>query len=116
MPIAYPREQLLSLCRYLDGLWTDLDKEHRRLRPNGSEIAVGGAHMDSFFRMCFIEGVQEGVRKGYDPKKSIQTGKDRSREAVKIWNSRREYQVRRSEETAFGLENLVWSFLQRPFP
>lgn len=51
--------------------------------------------MDSFFRAEAIAGVQRLLRQGRGLNEAIENGIRDGKEAIRIWNSRREWQVHR---------------------
>jgi hypothetical protein len=53
--------------------------------------------MDLFFRMEAVRGVMTSLRGGKSLREAVADGKTASEVAVKIWNGRREWQVRRWE-------------------
>ncbi len=90
---------------------------HHRNAPTGGRTPVGGGEwMDSFFKMQALRGLQGGLRKGMSLSRSLDLGKEESKRAVEIWNSQREYQVHRCEQTAWSyLENFVLRFKKISF-
>jgi len=99
-------ESTLALLRALGEAHAVELSHHNALRPPPGTLAVGGAHMDPFFRMEALDGVMEALRAGVDVNGAIAAGKQRSTVTVRLWNSCREYQVHRSAET-------VWRFTER---
>ena len=83
----------------------ELDTEYLRLNalsqdaaPRGGSIPVGGGDwMDYFFKAEAVHGMLSSLRHRKTYKQSFANGCAASRGAIKIWNSRREYQVRRWE-------------------
>jgi len=89
------REVLFGEMRKIDKIIEKLRQKYMELSPKYGEIAVGGAHMDSFFEMVEYEGFLRGLRKGNDPSFSLKLGlKDRQAAIIK-WNRQREWQVHR---------------------
>lgn len=84
------RKQLLAT---LDE-WT---ARHHACAPRGIPVG-GGDWMDSFFRMEALAAAVGSLRKGCSISAAILSGKLAAREAVRKWNKRREYQVRRWDQ------------------
>lgn len=80
---------------------------HRKNAPVGIPVG-GGEWMDSFFKLEGLDGIMLALRKLKPIEVALSEGKQQSTEAVKIWNSRREWQVHRHKETAWTyLENIL---------
>ena len=87
-----------------DRLVRAIEEEYRRLlrrqeahAPRSGEIPIGGGEwMDSHFKAEGLRGVLAGLRAGKGILEAIEEGVDTYLTAVLIWNSRREYQVRRT--------------------
>lgn len=108
---------MITLSDQYKTLLMSLGKEYQRLNDiyksnaplYGTIPAGGGEWMDSFFRMEAIRGCTSALSKGESIEDAIVAGKEASTDAVRIWNSRREYQVRRWDGTSHSwLENLVY--------
>lgn len=105
--------------RLMDKYQEALDVSNRNA-PRGGAIPVGGGDwMDYFFRSEAIMGVVESLRrKNGSLKDAMEDGKKRAEEAVKIWNSRREFQVHRStcwiEDYLRGVFRLINLSLRTP--
>ena len=90
-------EAVYSVMRLIGTEADRADAEHLRLRPRYGEIAVGGAHMDPFFRSEALNGLLRALRTGANPTDAIIVGNAEANLAIKIWNkSRRDYQVHRA--------------------
>lgn len=113
MPKIPPKFDRMALLRSLGVEYDRLNKIHSESAPKGGDIPAGGGDwMDSFFRMEGVRGVMTALRAGKTVDYAIQFGKDVSTLAVKIWNGRREYQVRRWEETGHSfIERTVRKYL-----
>lgn len=93
---------LIGLGKVYDALY---EKHSAELRAIGNRNVMGGGEwLDLFIRMEGIRGLQTALRSGNTLEYSIKFGKSTSSIAVKIWNTRREYQVHRWEET-------TWDFI-----
>lgn len=103
-------EATCELLRFLDSHYQEAMNRHLELRPVYPDIEVGGEHMDPFFVAEAIRECMGALRRGATVEDAIKEGETASTAAVKIWNSRRGFQVHRWENTAharlFGLVNL----------
>jgi hypothetical protein len=91
-----------KLIARLEEIRQKLWERHRAAAPLSGCIPVGGGEwVDTFFRLEAIDGCLRVLRAGRTLSEAVSAGKEASREAVKKWNQRREYQVHRWEETAF---------------
>jgi len=74
----------------------------RRLMPRYDEVALGGAHMDPFFKGNAIEEFLRALRKGHAPDTAAIFAKAAARDSVRTWNRQRggDYQTHRWESTA----------------
>lgn len=97
MPLTLDRRH--ELLRLLDEEHLRQNKEHRKLSPRNGEIPVGGAHMESFFRMEGVGGIIQALRDGQGILEAVAHGKAIASFAVRLWNGRREWQVHRWEKT-----------------
>ena len=107
MPLL--KSKLYSILRNMDVEYQKLDERHRESQPKNNSIPVGGGDwMDTFFRMEALRGTMSALRSGKSIPKAIEDGKAVSEISVRIWNGRREWQVRRWVETAHAyLERTV---------
>lgn len=117
MPLT--TESRHALTRLLDDEYMRIHDLHYKAAPRnadglGSGIPVGGGDwMDTFFKMEAIRGVISELRQGKDIDTATATGKVLSEIAIRIWNGRREYQVRRWEQCCHDfIERLVWRLLE----
>lgn len=89
----------MEALKQISSILDQWNERHRKETPQG--VAVGGGEwMDSFFKVEGLSGIVESLRDGADLDFALEWGKIRARKAVKIWNSRREYQVHRWVNTA----------------
>lgn len=108
-PKAFPNSDLII---YLDTEYQKLMDEHYRQAPKPNTIPVGGSWMDYLFKAEALRGCIGALRQKKSIEEAIVEGETVSEISVKIWNSRREYQVQRWEKTASAyLRGLVSSYL-----
>lgn len=89
-----------DLMRFLDDEYQKLHDRYYRSAPQGGTIPAGGGDwMDCHFRMEAIRGCVGALRRKKPLEEAIAEGEAVSEIAVKLWNTRREYQVRRWEKT-----------------
>ena len=74
---------------------------HRELSPRYGEVAVGGAHMDSFFRAEGIRGLCSAVNRGLSVSEAVEAGNQRAKEAIQKWNARKgvDFTIKRWEDS-----------------
>lgn len=104
-----PLYDRMRVLRDLDAEYMRLSDIHYRNAPRNGAIPVGGGEwMDTFFRMEGVRGMIRCLRNGLSLRKALDHGKVASEIAVRLWNSNREYQVHRWDQTCHDyLETLV---------
>lgn len=109
MPLTKKRR--FEMLRKLDNKYLDLNEKHYNNAPRGGSLPIGGGEwMDTFFRMEALRGMMNALRDGKSLNESVSDGKAVSEIAVKIWNTRREWQVHRYIKTAHSyLDRVVRS-------
>jgi hypothetical protein len=60
--------------------------ENIRLRPFAGEVAVGGAHMDPFFRYEALRAFVRSVEGGYTRDEAVAAGNEAANFAIRKWN------------------------------
>ena len=93
------RETVFALMRDIDHVAERANEQHMQLRPEYGEIAVGGAHMDPFFRCEGLRGLLRGLRDGMTPSDAARAGNDAANYAIGRWNASREWQVHRAMDS-----------------
>jgi hypothetical protein len=71
--------------------------ESRSLTPRGGSVAIGGAYFDPFVKGESLAAFLRGLHAGSTAQQAAEIAKAFARESVKIFNTDREYQTRRSE-------------------
>jgi hypothetical protein len=113
MPI--PRQKRFAILRSLGDVLDEVERRHRREAPRGGATPVGGGEwMDTFFKIEALQSLIRCLREGKTPSKSLVIAKEASRKAVRVWNSRREWQVHRWEETAFIWIERTYAKIKEP--
>ncbi len=93
-------ELLYAAMREIDAQSMKYEHEHRRLSPPYGSVAVGGAHMDPFFRAEGLRGFLRGLRDKKSPEEAEQMGCEAGAFAINKWNnSRLDYVVHRWEKS-----------------
>lgn len=106
-----PRLTRHKLLILLDDEYQRLYEFHMSQAPKNNTIPVGGGSwMDSFFRCEGIRGCMNALRRGKSVEESLKEGVSVAAIAVKLWNSKREYQVHRWENC---VEAYLVSLIQR---
>lgn len=102
------RPQLIEISQEADRA----DAQHRALSPPYGSIAVGGAHMDPFFRSEALRAfIHAAAINPCTPADAVQAGNEAANFAVKKWNaSRGDYQVHRALN---GEESHLWHIARR---
>lgn len=101
------QEQLIEVSLEADRCYD----QHRTLMPPYGSIAVGGAHMDPFFRHESLRALIKSAYAGDTPKEQVAKGNEAANFAIKKWNnSRRDYQVHRALN---GEESHLWDIVRR---
>lgn len=117
IPKAYRerrREGYFPLMRRLDEEYQKLSDAHYRAAPKGGSVAVGGGEwVDTFFKMEAIRGCLTALRNLKNLSEAVEEGKAVSSIAVQLWNQKREFQVRRWEETSHAFLIQLVSRLQK---
>lgn len=112
-PEAYGASQQLEAMFVKIAGW---EAAYETLAPRPGEIAVGGEHMDTQFRIQAYRGVLLALVSGKDLTAAIDAGKERVRAWVREWNAKREWQVHRSLETCDPLlEDLHRAFAKATY-
>lgn len=83
---------------------------HSSAAPRNGIAVGGGDWMDSFFKMEAVRMMLSTIRAGKPLVEVERYGKDAATIAVKLWNDRREYQVRRWEQCC---DDFVDSLIRR---
>ncbi len=87
MELPEDRRQLVyAAMRWIGGRAGEAEREHNRLRPGYSEVAVGGAHMDSFFKSQVLHKFLDGLRAGQQPGVAARYAKEEGQFCVRKWN------------------------------
>ncbi len=111
MPHLYKlsKSRRYDLLRWLDKKYQELNNKHYLMAPTNGCIPVGGGDwMDLFFKMEALRGMMGGLRSGKSVTASVNDGKAVSEIAIKIWNTKREWQVKRWEKSAHTfLESVI---------
>lgn len=94
-----PKERRIAL-KILQNEYDSLAERHNKAAPRGGALPVGGGDwMDCFFRMEGVRGALSALGRKVSLPEAIKEGKMVSEIAVRIWNQRREWQVRRWDKT-----------------
>ncbi len=76
----------------------EANEQHRALSPPYGQIAVGGAHMDPFFRSEALNGFLRALSNGADPMSAVEIGNTDANYAIEKFNKSRgnDYVVHRA--------------------
>ena len=90
-------EAVLEVMRDIRREADRANDEHRKLLPPFGSIAVGGAHMDPFFRSEALCGFLRALGNRKSVPEAIEAGNVDANFAITKWNqSRKDYQVHRA--------------------
>lgn len=78
-----------STMRRIGGRADKAEREHNNLRPGYGEVAVGGAHMDPFFKSQVLHKFLDGLRAGQQPGVAARYAKEEGQFCVRKWNEAR---------------------------
>lgn len=86
---ADAKERIFTVMRALRDEAAKLEEEHRRLTPPAGQIAVGGSHMDPFFKANATQEFLGALGRGDDPAKAAARATEESKAAITKWNTSR---------------------------